>query len=533
MRKLKVITGRSAASAASFVLAVTAAGGSYFPTVPPLTAYAEGSDVSLSMGLSAGGSAIGIAFYLGIDGDIADHTITLDGKEQTPEKTANGWKITADEYAMNMGDTHTVVVKKGSKTLLTKETSVSDYLHTIVEDNKYEKYQTLAKTMLRYGGAAQKYFDVDANSPVDSDITGEDISKVTVKGTAFDSESFNSKLSGQPVSYYGMNLSLRSETALTLYFELANDADMAAAKKYLNGFTFGGTKVTAEENGSSYLTVSMDVPASALSDDYEFTNSKVSVKFSPSQYLKAAVSESDADLVNVCKALYAYGEAAKAQPQDDDVTETEDPEPLLEPKGTVHSGKATTYALDDSNLGQAMLNDVRGERYYAALNAEDYNNAMLAGAYLEVTGPNGSANVYVVDKLPEGQKGDIDLDLKAFEKVTGLSSGSIDVTWKIIPLDTADAKPMSYRFKDNKYNPNWSEVQVYDQKYPIYSFEYLKDGKYVSIAREEYNYFKKTDGIGESPYTFRITDIYGHVVIEENIDLSSGGPVTGTAQFKD
>ena len=159
---------------------------------------------------------------------------------------------------------------------------------------------------------------------------------------------------------------------------------------------------------------------------------------------------------------------------------------------------------------------------------------MLAGAYVEVTGPMGSVNVYISDRLPEGKKGDIDLDPDAFDQIAEHKDGRVDVTWKIIPLDTADDKPMSFRFKNNEYNQWFTEIQVYDQKYPIYSLEYLNsNGEYVNIPRMEYNYFKDENGIGASPYTFRITDIYGHVVIEENIDLSSGGPVEGTVQFPD
>lgn len=534
MSKVKVFTGRLAASAVSVVLAASAVGGFIFPTVTPLTTYAESqsdTDVSLSMGLSAGGSVIGISLYISAEEDLSDHTITLDGVEQTPEETSQGWKITAKEYAMDMGNTHTVVVKKGGKTLLEKEISVSDYLHTIINDDKYKKYQPVAKAMLRYGGAAQKYFGVNADSPVDSDITGADISNVSVTGEEFDSESFNSTLASKPVSYYGMNLSLRSETTFSLFFEISSDSDKAAATEFLNGFTFDGAPVTAEENSENYLAVSMNVPASALSKEYEFTNGKISVKFSPSQYLKTATGNSDEKLVNVCKALYAYGKAAEEVPQQSE-EENNDPEPLLEPKGTIHSGEATYYTL--AGQGNAMIDDIRGKRYYAAMNTEDYNTAMLAGAYVEVTGPKGSVNVYISDRLPEGKKGDIDLDPDAFDQIAEHKDGRVDVTWKIIPLDTADDKPMSFRFKNNEYNQWFTEIQVYDQKYPIYSLEYLNsNGEYVNIPRMEYNYFKDENGIGASPYTFRITDIYGHVVIEENIDLSSGGPVEGTVQFPD
>ena len=540
MHSIKAFTGRFVAAASSAVIAATAMGGNVLPSVSTMTVYAEGqaasesnSDVSLKMGLSAGGSKIGISFYLDVKGDISDYAVTLDGESVSPKDTTNGWLVTTDEFAMNMNKKHSVVVKKGSKEMLSKDVSVSDYLHTLLDSDKYSAYHSLVKTMLRYGGASQKYFGTDSGGTVDSDVEGAEISSVTVEEASFDKTAFNTKLSGKPVSYYGMNLSLRSETRFTLFFELNQDVDSADALDFLNGFTFGGKAVSAEMNGDSYVTVSIDVPANGLRKDYTFTNGTISADFSPLQYLSAASSDSDENLVNVCKALYAYGKTAETpidEPADDPAN---DPEPKLEAKGTVHSGEGTYYDLADSNLGNAMLNDVRGEHYYAAMNTSDYNDAMLAGAYVEVTGPKGSVDVYIVDRLSEGAKGDIDLDPKAFEKIADKSDGRVQITWKIIPFDDAATKNMSFRFKDNDYNPYFSEIQIIDQKYPIYSLEFLKDSEYVEIPRTEYNYFKYENGLGESPYTFRITDIYGHVVIEENIDLSSGTLTSGTVQFPD
>ena len=37
------------------------------------------------MGLSAGGTKIGITFYIEVEGDIADHDVLIDGEKVTPE----------------------------------------------------------------------------------------------------------------------------------------------------------------------------------------------------------------------------------------------------------------------------------------------------------------------------------------------------------------------------------------------------------------------------------------------------------------
>ena len=535
MQKNKVITGRFAAAAVSAILAAAAVGGYVIPAAPTFPAVAaetspseSSSEVSLNMGLSAGGSKIGISFYLTLEGDRRDYVITLDNETQEPEETEQGWLITTDEYAMNMKKPHRVIVSKGGEVLLDQSVSVSDYLHTLLAGSEYSSYHDLAKAMLRYGGAAQAYFGVDATEPFDDDIEGAEISGVAINSEVFDKDAFNAQLDGKAVSYYGMNLSLRSETSLTLYFKCSDGASMQEAKDFIEGFTFNGNAVTAVANGQSFVTVSLDIPATGISKDYAFTNGSITADFNPCQYLAAACADDDEKLANVCKALYAYGKAASEQGQQQ---QQEELQWLLEPKGTVHTGEATYYSLSDENLGNAMLNDVRGDHYYAAMNTADYDNAMLAGAYVEVTGPKGSVDVYIVDRLPEGAKGDIDLDPKAFEKIADKSAGRVNVTWKIIPFDDAATKPMSYRLKTGA-SQWWFEMQVFGQRYPIYSFEVLKDGEYVTVPREEYNYFNYKGAMGAGPYTFRITDIYGHVVIDENVALTTPEEIVeGSAQF--
>ncbi len=70
MHKMKNITGRFAAAAASAVLAVTAVGAEVLPAVltAPVSAAGQTDYESfvpkLSMGLSAGGTKIGITFYI-------------------------------------------------------------------------------------------------------------------------------------------------------------------------------------------------------------------------------------------------------------------------------------------------------------------------------------------------------------------------------------------------------------------------------------------------------------------------------------
>lgn len=203
---------------------------------------------------------------------------------------------------------------------------------------------------------------------------------------------------------------------------------------------------------------------------------------------------------------------------DNDNTYTIDESCILEPKGTVHTGDGTFYGGGYEG-GCAMLDPVSRDYWIVAMNLADYNNAQLAGAYIEVTGELGTINMLVTDLLPEGKKGDLDLYTDAFPLIAPVEKGRVPVSWKIIPLDSAENEPVSYKYKEGT-TEYWCGVQVRNHRYPITRLEYLdENGEFVEIERRQYNYFE-SDKMGKGPFTFRITDIYGQMVIDENIPLS-------------
>ena len=193
-----------------------------------------------------------------------------------------------------------------------------------------------------------------------------------------------------------------------------------------------------------------------------------------------------------------------------------------------HSGEGTFY--DRISTGAANLDYMESSYYTAAMNNEDYMNG-LAGAYIEVTDKDGDkVKVVITDRLPEGKKGDIDLSRKAFGAIEPLVTGRMNITWKIVPFPTTE--PISYVFKPTS-SQYWAEVQVRDHRYPIKKLEYKDaNGQYVELKRQEYNYFTASSGMGKGPYTFRVTDFYGHVLIDTGITMNATEtPVKGKANF--
>ena len=211
-------------------------------------------------------------------------------------------------------------------------------------------------------------------------------------------------------------------------------------------------------------------------------------------------------------------------------TPPQETEWILEPKGTVHSGFATFYGGGYEG-GCAMLDPVSKDYWITAMNLPDWNNAELAGAYLEVTGELGTIKVLVTDLLPEGAKGDLDLYTDAFPLIAPAEKGKVPVTWKIIPLDTAESAPVSYKYKVGS-TEFWCAVQVRNHRYPIEKLEYLNaDGEFVELPRRNFNYFEAQSGLGKGPFTFRITDIYGQVIVDEDIPFTPDEIQEGHAQF--
>lgn len=215
----------------------------------------------------------------------------------------------------------------------------------------------------------------------------------------------------------------------------------------------------------------------------------------------------------------------------EDKTHSEiDESAVLEPKGTIHYGEGTYYDGGYEG-GCAMLDPISRDDYWvAAMNIYDYNNAQLAGAYIEVTGELGSIKMLVSDLLPEGKKGDVDLCQDAFPLIAPVEKGRVDISWKIIPFDGAENEPVSYKFKEGS-SPYWCGVQVRNHRYPVAKLEYLnKNGEFVELQRRQYNFFE-SDEMGEGPFTFRVTNIYGSVIYDYDIPMVANGISKGKSQF--
>lgn len=211
------------------------------------------------------------------------------------------------------------------------------------------------------------------------------------------------------------------------------------------------------------------------------------------------------------------------------------------------AGQATYYTTADGG-GNCMFDPVPGDLMVAAITYLDYGNpnpdtapqngpaAVYCGAYAEVTGPSGTVVVRIVDKCPDVDvppgsgcgKGHLDLSPQAFAKIAPLERGRVPITWRIISPDLG--RPVSYKLKDGS-NQWWTGIQVRNHRNPITKLEYrAANGQWVAMVRMDYNYFVATS-MGPGPYTLRVTDTYGNILVDSGIPLVAEGEFAGKGQF--
>ncbi len=198
------------------------------------------------------------------------------------------------------------------------------------------------------------------------------------------------------------------------------------------------------------------------------------------------------------------------------------------PTNPIHQGIATYY--DATGAGACSFDPTPNDLMVAAMNAEEYNNAAVCGAYLYVTGPKGTVTIRIVDLCPECKAGHLDLSQEAFARIADLPEGVVPITWQVV--SPALDGPIAYHFKDGS-NQWWTAVQIRNHRNPITRLEYLdNNGQWVAVPRTSYNYFVQTEpGMGPGPYAFRVTDSYGNVLADTGIPFVENGTVNGAAQF--
>ena len=184
------------------------------------------------------------------------------------------------------------------------------------------------------------------------------------------------------------------------------------------------------------------------------------------------------------------------------------------------SGEATHYVLQPGN-GNCSYPAANTDQMYAALSPAEYGSAAACGSYVEVTGPDGSVTVQVVDQCPECRAGHIDLSEQAFGRIAQLSAGLVPVTYHTI-IDPPLPAPLSLRVKEGS-SPYWLALLPIGSGNPITSVRVSSASHGgQDLARASYNYWLAPSGMGMGPFTVQLTDSVGHQATVTGISLTPG-----------
>ncbi len=194
----------------------------------------------------------------------------------------------------------------------------------------------------------------------------------------------------------------------------------------------------------------------------------------------------------------------------------------------IHSGQATYYTFA-SGAGACSFDTTWSDLMIGAMNTVDYQGSQACGECVSLRGPKGMILIRIVDLCPDCPAGNIDLSPDAFSRIADLSLGKVPITWQVVPCPMKG--PIEYHFKAES-TQWWTSLQIRNHRHPILSLEYLtSQGTYAPVSRASYNYFIQSGGMGPGPYTFRVTDIYGHVLVDSGIPDTAGASVPGLSQF--
>jgi expansin (peptidoglycan-binding protein) len=193
---------------------------------------------------------------------------------------------------------------------------------------------------------------------------------------------------------------------------------------------------------------------------------------------------------------------------------------------TPEQGRATYY--DATGAGACSFDPSPNDLDVAAMDNPEWNNSGVCGACVSVKGPNGSVTVRIVDLCPECEPGHLDLSQEAFAKIADPSAGNVPITWSVVPCDVMGN--LAYRYKEGT-SQWWTAIQVRNSRYAIQSLEWMQNGRFTMIGRQDYNYFVVDSGVGPNPIQVRVTAVTGEQIMDMLPAPASALVVQGSSQF--
>jgi expansin (peptidoglycan-binding protein) len=89
---------------------------------------------------------------------------------------------------------------------------------------------------------------------------------------------------------------------------------------------------------------------------------------------------------------------------------------------------------------------------------------------------------------------------------------------------------VQYRVKEGS-SQWWLAIQPRHHRNMVTRLEVRTGQSWTALKREQYNYFVAPSGLGQGPFTIRLTDIWGEQLVHAGITLSPSVVQTTSTQF--
>ncbi|MBR1664325.1 MAG: hypothetical protein IJ696_08370 [Ruminococcus sp.] len=264
--------------------------------------------ITPQMSISADSSRVNINIFVPTEDG---YTALWGGTEQTlTASTLDGYKqFTVSCSAKEMANEKSLVIKHNDTVVYDSKVSVASYLNYIIGNNNYPEYHAIAKAMLRYGAAAQTYFNYNTETLANTGIEGAELSTLTdIPDNSPTAAEYNTAFALTYSDYSAMNMTFTSDTTLLIAFKpksgaTAEQVTGELTEKFANDDYL--LSVDADNSGSYYIVKVQNIPIKKLGDAI-FTFDEVEVKATDYLGRIANNTAKSENLRNLCKALYAY-----------------------------------------------------------------------------------------------------------------------------------------------------------------------------------------------------------------------------------
>jgi expansin (peptidoglycan-binding protein) len=167
-----------------------------------------------------------------------------------------------------------------------------------------------------------------------------------------------------------------------------------------------------------------------------------------------------------------------------------------------------------------MFPSVPGNRLTVAPGPDLYAAGAGCGGYLDVTSGGRTVRVKITDQCPECGPGHLDLTDEAFAALAPLGRGLIPITYRVV-TNPQPATALSFRVKEGS-SQYWLALLVDGAGNRLRSVEVRSGSHWTRLHRTGYGYWEAPSGVGDGPFTVRVTDVAGHRATTAAIRLAPG-----------